>query len=203
MLGRDGVIRDPPKAPDLDDPPRLGFRTVLVRDGLMPGRLLERLPNPPIREPALGRCVAEPRATLDVRLEPTGGRSTMLTRLGSDPDGRPTEIVRAGGTRVTVFVRVDGTRVTAPVRLGGTRVAAPVRVGGTRVTAPVRVGGTRVTAPVRVGGTRVTAPVRVGETRATERVRVAGARPTVGVLVGVRFAVGILRVGTTPRAVVL
>jgi hypothetical protein len=201
MLGRDGLVRDPPKAPDLEDPPRLGRRTVLVRDGLTLGRLLDRLPNPPIRDPAFGRRVAEPRATLGVRLELAAGRSTTPARLGSDADGRPTEIVRVGGTRDTVPVRVEGTRVTAPVRVAGTRVTAPVRVGGTRVAAAVRVGGTRVTAPVRVGGTRVTAPVRVGGIRVTVPVRLAGARLTAGVLVGVRFAVGILRVGTTPRAV--
>ena len=197
MLGRDGLMRDPPKAPDLEDPPKLGRRTVFVRDGLMP----ERFPNPPMRAPVLGRRVAEPRVTLEVRLEPTGGRSTMPVRLGSDPDGRLTELVRGGGARITDPVRVEGARATDPVRLGGTRVTDPVRLAGTRVTDPVRLAGTRVTDPVRVGGTRVTAPVRLGGTLVTEPVRVAGARPTAGVLFGMRFAVGILRTGTTPRVV--
>ena len=69
MPGREGVTLGRANAPPRD-PPKLGPRTVFVRDGFVLGRL-----KPPDRELAV-----DDRRTVDERPEALLGRSTVDTR---------------------------------------------------------------------------------------------------------------------------
>jgi hypothetical protein len=119
-----------PNVPELDGRPTLGLRTVPVRDGPAD----RPLPTAPAREPALGRRAAGLREALVVRVGLTLGWLTMPGRA------RGTLLVGAGGTRFTIGPCATGMRVAELLRVGGTRLTVGARVGGARLTVGARVG---------------------------------------------------------------